>query len=50
MKYQVQVQGTINFNGDDRDMNRTTTTVIKDVGTTKITVADEVKKILLVIS
>ena len=46
VKYQFQVKGTINFNGDDRDMDRTTTVVIKDVGTTKITVSDEVKKIL----
>jgi hypothetical protein len=46
VKYAVHVKGTINFNGDDRDMERTTTTDIKDVGTTKITIADEVKKIL----
>ena len=43
-KYQYHVQGTINFNGDDRDVDRTTTVVIKDVNTTKIVVADEVKK------
>ena len=46
VKYSVQLSGTMNFNGDDRDMSRTATTVIKDVGATKITVADEVKKIL----
>ena len=46
VKYQFQVKGTMNFNGEDRDMDRTTTVVIKDIGTTKITVADEVKKIL----
>lgn len=46
VKYAVQLSGTMSFNGDDRDLSRTTTTVIKDVGTTKITVADEVKKIL----
>lgn len=46
VKYQFHVSGTVSLNGNDRDMDRTTTTVIKDVGTTKITVADEVKKIL----
>jgi hypothetical protein len=45
-KYEIKVKGTVSFNGNDRDVDRTTTTVIKDVGTTKITVADEVKKIL----
>ena len=46
VKYQVHVTGTINFNGDDRDMDRTTTTVITNVGTTTIAVTDDVKKIL----
>jgi hypothetical protein len=46
VKYELHVSGTINFNGDDRDMDRKTTTVIKDVGTTTITVSDDVKKIL----
>ena len=31
----VHVQGTMNFNGDSRDIDRTTTVEIKDVGTTK---------------
>lgn len=43
VKYQYHVQGTVNFNGDDRDIDRTTTVEIKDVGTTKITVPDEAK-------
>jgi hypothetical protein len=43
-KYEFNVQGTINFNGNDRDVNRTTTIEIKDVGSTKVTVPDEAKK------
>ena len=43
-KYQYKVQGTINFNGEDRDVERTTTVEIKDVGTTKVEVPDEAKK------
>jgi hypothetical protein len=46
VKYQVHITGTVSRNGNDRDVDRTTTTVIKEVGTTKIAVADEVKKIL----
>ena len=46
VKYQVHISGTVSRNGNDREVDRTTTTVIKEVGTTKITVADEVKKIL----
>ena len=42
-KYQVKLQGTVNFNGEDRDIDRTTTTEIKDVGTTKVTVPDAAK-------
>ena len=45
-KYQFHVTGSMSFNGNDMEMDRTTTMVIKDIGTTKITVADEVKKIL----
>ena len=43
-KYQYNVQGTMTFNGNDREINRTTTVEIKDVGTTKLTVPDEAKK------
>ena len=39
-KYQYNVQGTINRNDEDVDIDRTTTVEIKDVGTTKITVPD----------
>lgn len=42
-KYQVNVQGTISFNGNDRDIDRTTTTEIRDAGATTVTVPDEAK-------
>jgi len=44
VKYQFHVTGTVSFNGNDRDVDRTTTTEIKDVNTTKIEVSDEAKK------
>ena len=44
VKYEFHVSGTISFNGNDRDIDRTTTVVISDVGTTKISVPDEAKK------
>jgi hypothetical protein len=44
VKYEVNLQGTISFNGNDRDINRTTTVEIKDVGATKVTVPDEAAK------
>jgi hypothetical protein len=43
-KYQTKVSGTVNRNGDDMDIDRTTTVEIKDVGATKITVPDEAQK------
>jgi hypothetical protein len=43
-KYELKVQGTVNFNGEDRDIDRTTTVEIKDVGTTKIEVPEAAKK------
>jgi hypothetical protein len=43
-KYVVNVQGTVNSNGEDRDVDRTTTTEIKEVGTTKVEVPDPAKK------
>jgi hypothetical protein len=42
-KYQLKVQGTVNRNGDDVNIDRTTTVEIKDVGTTKIAVPEEAK-------
>ena len=46
VKYQFHVQGTVSFNGNDRDVDRTTTVEIKDVNSTRIEVADEAKKLL----
>ncbi|TAK93530.1 MAG: hypothetical protein EPO07_18020 [Verrucomicrobia bacterium] len=43
-KYEFNVSGKINFNGTDRDVERTTTTEIKEVGSTKVEVPDEAKK------
>jgi hypothetical protein len=42
-KTQYKVSGTINRNGDDVDIDRTTTTEIKNVGATTVTVPDEAK-------
>jgi len=43
-KFQFHLQGTVSFNGNDRDVDRTTTVEIKDVNSTKIEVPDEAKK------
>jgi hypothetical protein len=43
-KYELKLQGTMNFNGEDRDVDRTTTVEIKDVGTTKLDVPEPAKK------
>lgn len=44
-KYQYQVQGTIQGRqGDEVNINRTTTVEIKDVGSTKVEVPEEAKK------
>ena len=44
VKYQYHVSGTVSFVDNDRDVDRTTMVVIKDVGTTKIDVSDDAKK------
>ncbi len=44
VKYSHHVTGTVSFNGNDREVDRTTTTEINDVNTTKIQVADDAKK------
>jgi hypothetical protein len=44
VKYSFHVSGTMSFNGNDRDVDRTTTVEIKDVGTTKIEVPEDAKK------
>ena len=43
-KYEFKVSGKMSFNGNDRDVDRTTTVEIKDVGTTKVEVPDEARK------
>ena len=43
-KYQVKVQGTMSFNGNDRDIDRTTTVEIKNVGDSKVNVPAEAAK------
>jgi hypothetical protein len=44
-KYSVNVKGTITTpNGEDRDVDLTTTTEFKEVGTTKVTVPEGAKK------
>jgi hypothetical protein len=45
-KYEYQVQGTVTFNNNDFNIDRTTTVEIKDIGTTKLTVADQAKEIV----
>jgi hypothetical protein len=43
-KYEFKVKGSVSFNGNDNDVDRTTIVEIKDVGTTKLAVPDEAKK------
>ncbi|HUA68212.1 MAG TPA: hypothetical protein VMA13_06660 [Candidatus Saccharimonadales bacterium] len=43
-KYEIHLQGTISFNGNDIDVDRTTTVEIKDVGSTKVTIPPEAEK------
>ena len=43
-KYEFKVTGKVSFNGNDRDVDRTTTVEIKDVGATKVEVPDDAKK------
>ena len=43
-KYELKLSGTMTFNGEDRDVDRTTTVEIKDVGTTKIDVPAAAKE------
>lgn len=40
-KYEIKVQGKVSFNGNEREVDRTTTVEIKDVGTTKVQVPAE---------
>lgn len=43
-KFESKVKGKVTFNGNERDMDRTTTVEIKDVGTTKVSVPEAAKK------
>ena len=42
--YELHVTGSIDFNGNTRDIDRTTTVQISDVGSTKVEIPDEAKK------
>ena len=44
VKYVVNVRGTISFGGEDRDIDRTTTTEFQNVGSTKVNVPEEAMK------
>lgn len=44
VKYEIKVSGKVSFNGNERDVERTMTTEIKDVGSTKVEVPEEAKK------
>ncbi len=43
-KLEYHVEGKVSFNGNDRDVNRTTTVEIKAVGSTKVAVPEEAAK------
>jgi hypothetical protein len=43
-KYEVKVKGKVEFNGNEREVDRATTVEIKDVGTTKVNVPEAAKK------
>jgi hypothetical protein len=43
-KYQINVKGSVDRDGEEVKIDRTTTVEIKDIGTTKIEVPDEAKK------
>src|SRR6185436_5636321 len=42
-KYEYNLKGTMSFNGNDFDIDRTTTVEIKDVGSTKVEVPADAK-------
>ena len=44
VKFEVKVEAKMEFNGNEFDASRTTTTEIKDVGTTKVKVPEAAKK------
>ncbi len=46
-KYEYSLEGTMSFNGEDREVNRKNTVEIKNVGSTKVTVPEEAAKKLV---
>lgn len=46
-KYEYHVTGKMDFNGNEREIDRTTTTEISDVGTTKLELPEAAKKKLM---
>ena len=44
LKYEVKVKGTVSFNGNEFENDRTTTVEIRDVGTTKVEVPQGAKE------
>ncbi|MEO8427214.1 MAG: hypothetical protein ABI651_08900 [Verrucomicrobiota bacterium] len=43
-KYEFKVQGKVDFNGNEMDIDRATTVEVKDVGTTKVNIPAAAKK------
>jgi hypothetical protein len=43
-KFEYKVKGKVTFNGNERDVDRSTTVEIKDVGTTKVSVPEAARK------
>ncbi len=43
-KYEFTLKGKLSFNGNDIDVDRTSTVEVKDVGSTKVEIPDEAKK------
>jgi len=43
-KYEYTIDGSVSVNGDDREVKRTYTLEIKDVGSTKVSIPDEALK------
>lgn len=43
-KYEFRVSGTMTFNNNDREIDRTTAVEIKNVGTTKVSIPESAKK------
>lgn len=44
VKYEFKVKGTVSFNGNEFENDRTTTVEVKEVGTTKVDVPEAAKK------